>query len=104
MLNEVRTDLAAGLDPIEFNMSKWNFYRLLKGLGYRFERIKNRPQIYERSDLAELRAQYLRCELKIKKNIKHTLEKYGIIDQLEPKSSSWMKLGCLKECPSRMIG
>lgn len=60
LLDEVRRDLASGPDSIAFDMSKRNFTRLPQGMGFRYERIKNRHQIYERHDLGELRRKYLR--------------------------------------------
>lgn len=58
--DEIREDLHSGLEPIDFDLTRKQFIGLLKGMGYRYERIKNRPQIYERSDLGKLRRNFLR--------------------------------------------
>lgn len=56
--NELRDQL--NKDDIQFNPSITKFNNILKGMGFRYARIKNRNVIFEREDLTRMRADYLR--------------------------------------------
>lgn len=48
------------MDDIHFNPSLTQMRLLLKGMGFRYEKIRGRPQIYENKDICESRQNFLR--------------------------------------------
>lgn len=58
--NELQNQLIR--DDIDFSPSVAQFNRILKGIGFRYAKIKDRSIIFERADLSKARAEYLRQE------------------------------------------
>lgn len=63
LIREIGQQLHEGPEIINFNPSLSQMRRILKGLGFRYEKIKGRSQIFESRDLGQVRRNFLRFKI-----------------------------------------